>query len=126
MIRRIVIPPYDSFGVATLVVNDSTVFTGHFGGLSGPDGHRLLGIEAQTRQCFANLDSALHEIGLSVKDLLKVTVILRNISDFHAMHEVWKSIFPSDYPARTTITSDFVDADCLIQIEGIAAINNQA
>ena len=66
------------------------------------------------------MDGALHEIGLSLKNLLKVTVILRKISDFDAMHDVWKTIFPSNYLVKTTITSDFVDDHCLIQIEGVA------
>jgi 2-iminobutanoate/2-iminopropanoate deaminase len=53
-------------------------------------------------------------------------VILRDIADFNAIHEVWKKIFPNEYPARTTITSNFVDNRCRIQIEGVACIETSA
>ena len=121
MTERIILKPYDSYGVATFVIHEHVVYIGHFGGSSDREGNKLLTIEAQTRQTFSNLDEALQQVGLSLKNLLKVTVILRHIADFDAMHEVWKTFFPADHPVRTTITSDFVDAHCLIQIEGIAS-----
>jgi 2-iminobutanoate/2-iminopropanoate deaminase len=64
----------------------------------------------------------LREINLSLRNLLKVTVILKDISDFQGMHNGWKQVFSASYPVRTTITSDFVDEQCLIQIDGIAGI----
>ncbi|MCC6614063.1 MAG: RidA family protein [Anaerolineae bacterium] len=121
MPERIILKPYDTYGVATFVVEGGVVYIGHFGGMQAPDGTRMRTIEEQTRQAFLNLDAALGQIGLSLKHMLKVTVILRNIVDFDAMHAVWQSFFPADYPARTTITSDFVEPTCLIQIEGIAS-----
>lgn len=48
---------------------------------------------------------------------------MKKISDFQKMHEIWSYVFRNGvYPARTTITSDFVDVDCLIQIDAIAAM----
>ena len=123
MTKRIIIPPYDTFDISTFVVHGDTIQIGHFGGMYTDKGDKLLTIEEQTLQTFHNLEKALREINLSLKNLLKVTVILRNISDFHGMHTAWKQVFQSDYPARTTITSDFIDEDCLIQIEGVADMN---
>jgi 2-iminobutanoate/2-iminopropanoate deaminase len=62
-------------------------------------------------------------IDLDLDNLLKVTVILKDITDFNAMHEAWKQIFSKEYPVRTTITSNFVDDHCRVQIEGIACMN---
>lgn len=126
MMDRVVLPPYDTYGVSTLVIHDGLVFIGHFGGSNDDLGQPLLTVEAQARQAFRNLEKALGQIGLGLPDLLKVTVILRDISDFDRIHEVWKSVFPKDYPARTTITSDFVDAHCRFQIEGIAALPHRS
>ncbi len=122
MTKRIIIEPYDKYDISTFVIHRGTVHSGHFGGIYDNDGKKLLTIEDQTYQTFMNLKSALSEIHLDLVNLLKVTVILKDIADFQGMHIVWKRIFNGCYPARTTITSQFVDADCLIQIEAVAAI----
>lgn len=122
MIKRIVIEPYDSFNISTFVIHSDTVHIGHFGGMYDEEGNKLLTIEDQTKQAFTNLKTALNKINLDLNSLLKVTVILKHISDFHGMHQAWLEVFESGYPARTTITSDFIDNDCLVQIEGVAGL----
>jgi len=67
-----------------------------------------------------NIEQNLKTIGLGLKNLVKVTVILKDINDFSKMHDVWKKFFVNEYPVRTTITSNFVDDNCLIQMDGIA------
>ena len=120
--KRIILEPYDTFDISTFVIHGDHVQIGHFGGMYDENGQPLHTIEEQTVQTFHNLEKALREINLTLKNLLKVTVILKDISDFQGMHTGWKQVFNSDYPVRTTITSDFVDEDCLIQIEGVAGI----
>src|SRR6266540_6366369 len=112
MPKRITIKPYDSYNVATFVIHDDVIYIGHFGGSYDGAGNKLLTVEEQTIQTFRNLEKALQEIHLGLPNLLKVTVILRDISDFDGMHAAWKHVFSSSegYPVRTTITSDFVDA----------------
>lgn len=121
--KRIIIKPYDTFDISTFVIHGGSVHIGHFGGMYDDTGEQLSTIEAQTVQTFRNLERALAEINLSLKNLLKVTVILKDIADFQGMHTGWQQVFGSDYPVRTTITSDFIDAHCLIQIEGLAGAN---
>jgi 2-iminobutanoate/2-iminopropanoate deaminase len=122
MIERVVLPPYDTFDLSTFVIQGDTVHIGHFGGLFDHAGNKLSTIEEQTVQAFKNLENALTKVNLTLENMLKVTVVLRDISDFHAMHRAWKQIFQSTFPCRTTITSDFIDEDCLIQIDGVAGI----
>jgi 2-iminobutanoate/2-iminopropanoate deaminase len=122
MIDRVILEPYDAFDISTFVVHNDTVYIGHFGGMYNEAGEELSTIEEQTVQTFRNLERGLAEINLSLNNLLKVTVILRDISDFQGMHTAWKQVFTSVYPVRTTITSAFVDHHCRIQIEGIAGI----
>jgi len=123
MIDRIILEPYDTFDISTFVVHKDTVYIGHFGGMYNDAGEKLHTIEEQTRQTIKNLAKALKAVDLSLEDLIKVTVILKNISDFQGMHTAWKQVFTSSYPARTTITSAFVDDYCLIQIEGVAGFD---
>ena len=120
MAKQIIIEPYDTFNISTFVIHGDTVHIGHFGGMYDNDGNKLKTIEDQTYQTFMNLKSSLGKINLDLSHLLKVTVILKKISDFHGMHRAWKQVFESNYPVRTTITSEFIDDDCLIQIEGTA------
>jgi 2-iminobutanoate/2-iminopropanoate deaminase len=123
MIDRIILEPYDTFNISTFVVHNNTVYIGHFGGMYNDAGEQLHTIEEQTQQTFHNLAKALKSVDLSLESIIKVTVILKNISDFQSMHAAWKQVFTSVHPARTTITSDFVDDHCLIQIEGVAGID---
>lgn len=120
---RIILEPYDTFDLSTFVVHNGTVYIGHFGGMYNTAGEPLHTIEEQTRQTFHNLAKALEAVDLSLESLIKVTVILKDISDFQGMHTAWKQVFTSVYPVRTTITSDFIDNHCLIQIEGVAGID---
>jgi len=122
MAKRIIIEPYDTFDISTFVIHEDTVHIGHFGGMYDNDGNKLKTIEDQTYQTFMNLKLSLEKINLDLSHLLKVTVILKKISDFHGMHRAWKQVFESNYPVRTTITSGFIDDDCLIQIEGTAGL----
>lgn len=122
MPQRITIPPYDSYGVATMVIHQGTIYLGHFGGSCGDDGAILPSIQEQTRQTFRHLAEALRSVDADLGSLLKVTVILRDIADFDGMHEAWCEIFPAAPPARTTITSQFVDDFCRIQVDGVACL----
>ena len=121
--KNIILAPYDTYDISTFVIHGDHVHIGHFGGIYDDNSELWLTIEEQTVQTFRNLDRALSEINLSLRNLLKVTVILNEISDFQGMHNGWKQVFSSNYPARTTITSDFVDEHCLIQIDGVAGID---
>lgn len=50
-------------------------------------------------------------------------VVLKRISDFQKMPEIWTTVFRNgEYSARVTITSDFVNAHCLIQIDVTAVL----
>ena len=122
MTKRVVLEPYDSYDLSTFVLHGDSVYISHFGGMFDDNGDKLRTIEAQTLQTFKNLEEALGAINLSLKNLLKVTVILKNMSDFHGMHQTWQQVFQSDYPVRTTLTSDFIDDHCLIQIEAVAGM----
>lgn len=123
MPERFTIEPYDTYDISTFVIQGDVVFISHFAGSYDDEGNKLFDAEEQTLQTFRNLEKALKEINLGLENMIKVTVILRDIHDFDAMHKAWKQIFTKEYPVRTTITSNFVDDHCRIQIDGIAGLN---
>ncbi len=80
-------------------------------------------IEHQTRQSLLNVKAIIEENGGSMDDILKTTVYLNDINDFHAMNEVYKEFFRSPYPARTAIAVDKLPKNALVEIEVVAVID---
>ena len=60
-------------------------------------------IDAQARQCFANLVHVLTAAGLDRSDVIKCNVFLTDMDDFAAMNAVYAEQFDTPFPARTTI-----------------------
>ena len=79
------------------------------------------GIEAETRQMFANLGKLLEAVGLGFSDVVKATVYLRNFDDFEAMNAIYREYFPSGMPTRATVGVAALARDFTIEIEVIAA-----
>ena len=126
MIKRTVIPPYDQYELSTFVTHDDVVYIGHIGGVTDEEGNLLSTTKEQMEQTLKNLDGFLNEIDLNLKNVVKLTVILKDIDDFKEMHEVWKEYFSEgEYPVRTVITSDFVNDNIMVQVEGVACSNQQ-
>jgi 2-iminobutanoate/2-iminopropanoate deaminase len=119
-IERIDLNPGLGFAFSSCVVAGDFVFTAHQGGFLDEDGNSLESIEEQTEQSFRNLERALKAAGASLNDVIKTTVLLKRAEDFPKMNAVYRRQFTEGYPARVTITSDFVDPQCLIQIEAVA------
>lgn len=121
--NRVVVPPYDEYELSTFVEVGSIVHIGHFGGTRDESGELIESVEGQLHQTLDNLETAMSEIDLTLDHVAKLQVILDDIDDFGTMHDVWTERFSEDaYPARTVVTSDFVSDEILVQIEGIAGL----
>ncbi|MBP5278258.1 MAG: RidA family protein, partial [Prevotella sp.] len=59
--------------------------------------------------------------GLSMKNVVKTTVLLADIADFGAMNEVYSEFFSEPYPARSAFAVKSVPKGALVEIECIAA-----
>ena len=76
-------------------------------------------IRRATAQTLENLRAIVEAAGASLADVVKVNVYLRDIGDFAAMNEVYRTFFPADPPARTTIGCAIkipVEIDCVVAI----------
>lgn len=78
-------------------------------------------IEAQTRGCIKNMQGVLAAAGLSLPDLVDVTVFLADMKDFAAYNKIWSEYFnfPSP-PARTTVAVAALPGRNFIELKGIA------
>jgi 2-iminobutanoate/2-iminopropanoate deaminase len=80
------------------------------------------GIDAQTKQVFANITAVLAASGLTLQDVVKSTVYLKDMGDFAAMNAIYAAAFAPHKPARTTIQAAKLPLDCMVEIEVIAAV----
>ncbi|QTD38603.1 RidA family protein [Polaribacter batillariae] len=78
------------------------------------------GIEAETKQTLENIEAVLKQHNLTLKDVVKCTVILANIDDFSKMNTIYRTFFTDNLPARTTFAANLV-AGANVEIEVIAA-----
>lgn len=77
-------------------------------------------IEEQTRQVLKNVQTILQNEGSSISKILKVTVFLKNISDFEKFNNVYAKILGDNKPARSTIETSNLPKQALIEIDVIA------
>ena len=77
-------------------------------------------IKCHTEQSLKNVQAILEAQGLSMKNVVKTTVLLQNMSDFAAMNEVYATFFTEDCPARAAFEVAKLPKDALVEIEAIA------
>lgn len=61
--------------------------------------------EVQTAAVLRNIDGHLRQVGLTLADVVDVTVFLVDMADYAAMNRAWNAAFPEPArgPARTTV-----------------------
>jgi 2-iminobutanoate/2-iminopropanoate deaminase len=103
------------------ILANGFLFVSGQGGLD-PNTGKLAGadIETQTRQTLTNVRNIVEAAGLSMNDLVRVSIYLRDMKDFKSMNEVYKSFFSEAPPARTTVQATLPLPDMLIEIDTIA------
>ncbi|HXV86577.1 MAG TPA: Rid family detoxifying hydrolase, partial [Gemmatimonadales bacterium] len=78
------------------------------------------GIGPETRQALENIRAVLAHAGSSLERVFKCTVFLRDIAEFAAMNEVYRTFFPSDPPARSTVAGSGLALGARVEIECLA------
>ena len=79
------------------------------------------GVEAQTRQSLENIMAILAEAGLSLTDVAKTTVFIRNMDDFGRVNEIYAAFFGEHKPARSCVEVSALPKNGLVEIEVIAS-----
>ena len=80
------------------------------------------GIKDQTRQSLKNIQSILKEAGLEMSNIVKTTVLLKNMGDFADMNGVYAEFFTGDFPARAAFEVAALPKDALVEIEAVAVL----
>jgi 2-iminobutanoate/2-iminopropanoate deaminase len=81
-------------------------------------------ISAQARQSLENVKAVIESSGLTVSDIVKMTVFVKDLNDFGAVNEVYGAFFDehkvANYPARSCVEVARLPKDVGIEIEAIA------
>lgn len=75
---------------------------------------------AQTRQSLTNLKAIVTEAGMTLADVVKVNVFLKDMGDFAAMNAVYGEFFTENFPARAAVEVARLPKDALVEIECVA------
>ena len=80
------------------------------------------GVVEQTEQCLKNIEAALVEAGSSLREVVRVTYILPNGSEFSQCWPTLRKYFGDVRPAATMISAGLADPRMRIEIEVTARL----
>jgi 2-iminobutanoate/2-iminopropanoate deaminase len=79
------------------------------------------GVEAQCVRAMENMAVVLKEAGANFDDVVKTTILLRDMNDFAKVNEAYAKFFTNGlYPARSTFAVAGLPKNALIEIEATA------
>jgi len=77
-------------------------------------------IKSQTRRVLQNLEGVLKGAGVSLANVVRTTVFLKDMGDFADFNGVYAEFFNVDPPARSTVEVARLPKDVAIEIDCIA------
>jgi 2-iminobutanoate/2-iminopropanoate deaminase len=78
------------------------------------------GVAAETARVLENLKAVVEAAGSSLEQAVKVTVYLKDMSDFAAMNEVYARYFSTNPPARSTIEAVRLPREARVEMDLVA------
>ncbi len=94
------------------------------------DSGQLTGIgdfDKQADKAFENLEKVLKAGGSSLKNVIKVTILLKDMGNFNKIVALRGKYFKAPYPADTILeVSSLYSPDALIEIEAVAVADEAA
>jgi enamine deaminase RidA (YjgF/YER057c/UK114 family) len=79
-------------------------------------------VAAQTRQCIENIRQILEAAGGSLKDVVRLNVVLTHPRNYEAMNAVRKEMFAGVAFTSVTIVAQLIDPSGLVEIDAVASI----
>ena len=77
-------------------------------------------IRQQTRRILENIKHILESQGLTLDQVVKTTLFLKDLGNFVPVNEVYATYFPADPPARSTVEVARLPKNVDIEIEAVA------
>ena len=122
------VPNNDSLPFSEAVRADDFIFvSGTLGTDPNASELRLVpgGIQAETKQTLENIKAILERHGASMDDVVKVTCMMADMSEWGAMNEVYVTYFPNHKPARSAFAASGLAFNARVEIEAIAFVGDE-
>lgn len=81
--------------------------------------------EKQTLVCFDKIEKVLQAAGGELRDIVKMTVFLRDVADYEAMNRARKSKLAGIDYASSTLIAGLAATDGLVEIECVAVVDGK-
>ena len=78
------------------------------------------GVAEQTHRILERAGRLLQDAGSTLAHVVSVTVYLRSAAEFQTMNGAYRPFFPEDPPTRTTVITDLVVPEALVEITMVA------
>jgi reactive intermediate/imine deaminase len=82
------------------------------------------GIDAQARQVFANLRAVAAAAGATLNDIVKLTILMTDLSEFAKVNEIMAAHFDAPYPARATYQVAALPRGARIEVEAVLVLRS--
>jgi 2-iminobutanoate/2-iminopropanoate deaminase len=83
------------------------------------------GIKEEAKQTMTNIKTTLEAHGYTLRDVVKCTVMLADISKWGDFNEVYKSFFSEPYPARSALGANGLAVGAQVEVECIAVASGK-
>ena len=115
--------PFEAqIGYSRAVVQDGWVFVAGTTGFDYETMEISEGVAAQAEQTFSNIDKALQEAGATMDDVVRVTYILPDPSEWEACWPVTRGWLGEACPAATMLSAALQDPRMKVEIEVTAKL----
>ena len=78
--------------------------------------------KAEVKQVLQNIDAVLTKGGSCLKNAIKLTIFLTDLTKFSELNEVFELFFNNNPPARSTVQVSALPMDASVEIEAIGII----
>jgi 2-iminobutanoate/2-iminopropanoate deaminase len=79
-------------------------------------------VAVQTRRVLDNVQAILRAAGTSLEHAVETTCFLADMADFAAFNDAYRTYFPKDPPARTTVQAGLPRPGLRVEIRVVAAV----
>lgn len=116
-----------SFSPAVATRGGRTIWVAGHGATHDDDGRSLAGdFEAQVHQSFKNISRSLERAGVSLQEIVSMTVYIIDARHGDIFVELRKQYFPENCPASTLITvAGFAKPEMMVEITPVAVTGDE-
>lgn len=82
--------------------------------------------EAEVRQCFANIRSALERAGATFNNVVRITAYLKDLAEYPVYAKVRTEVFGADWPASATVGVADLLLGAKLEVDAVAVIGSSS